>query len=98
MLEPYCLATPPLGTNPTNAASALRIESVKRDGTATRLTFAAASNKTYTVEQRSVVHTGEWTRVLNVVAAGTDRQIEVVRTNDMVNNPNEFYRVRTPGP
>ncbi len=84
------------GTDPQDAQSRLNFSDMRMEAglDRTSLSFMAASNKTYTVEHRSVVHTGAWTRLVDVVAASTNRLIKVTG-NDTAQNE-KYYRVGTP--
>src|SRR6185295_1994441 len=78
------------GTNPTNAASYLKIE--QGPGAAT-VSVAAVSNRTYTVQFTDGLGTGVWQRLGDIVAAPTNR---VESFTDAGWTTNRFYRVATP--
>ncbi len=80
------------GTNPTNALSYLRIDSITRTGGAT-LAFGAISNRTYTVQSSDLLDTGPWARLADIGARATNRTETVV---DASYKTNRFYRVVTP--
>jgi uncharacterized repeat protein (TIGR01451 family) len=84
------------GTNPTNASSYLKVESVSvgDNGAAVRLTFFAASNNTYTVESRAAADAGAWSRVTDVIAASSNRIVEVFDSS--VPGTQRYYRLATP--
>jgi subtilisin family serine protease len=82
------------GTNPTNAQSVLRIESVLRTNAATLLTFHAASNKTYTVESHSSGEAEPWFRVADVLAAATNRMVTAADEGPL--EAARYYRLVTP--
>lgn len=85
------------GTNPTNGASALRIESLSfTHSTTPALTFFAASNKTYTVLARHAMAEGPWCRVADVAAAGTNRKVQVMDLLPRSAASNRFYRLVVP--
>ena len=84
------------GTNPTNAQSVLRIESILRSNAATMLTFHAASNKTYTVEARSNVEADSWLRVADVLAVKTNRTVSVIDGASSFPEAARYYRLVTP--
>ncbi len=80
------------GTDPTNALSYLKIESVD-GGPNASITFATISNKTYTVLYTDALGTGQWEKLADVPARGTNRT-EVVF--DPAYTTNRFYRLATP--
>lgn len=86
------------GTDPTDSLSHLRVESIwlTNGGSAARLTFVAASNKTYTVQSRAAVDTGAWSRVADVLAYPTNRVVEIMDTNGPSLSPQRTYRLATP--
>jgi len=85
------------GTDPTNALSYLKVEGLRLDagGEAARLEFLAVSNKTYTVQYRDAVDTGEWSRLADVVAVATNRVVEVTDGLGPTDGT-RFYRLVTP--
>jgi hypothetical protein len=85
------------GTDPDDPLNYLKIEEIKIDGSevAARLTFYAASNKTYTVQCRDVLTGGGWLRVSDVLASVTNRVVEVLHPSNG-NEPQRFYRLVTP--
>jgi hypothetical protein len=80
------------GTSPTNAASALRFNSVSSLGTNLVFTFNAMSNRGYTVQTQSLL-TGAWQNWVNINSASTNRALAL--TNP-VSGANRFYRLVTP--
>jgi hypothetical protein len=80
------------GTDPTNAASYLKIEAAV-DGAGTRVLLGAVSNKTYTVQFTDALATAHWTKLADLVARPTNRT-EGLR--DPVFRSTRFYRVVTP--
>jgi hypothetical protein len=84
------------GTNPTNALSVLRIETMLRTNAATLLTFRAASNKTYTVEAHSSVETEPWLRVADVLAVTTNRMVSISDVSAPTAEAARYYRLVTP--
>jgi hypothetical protein len=80
------------GTNPTNSASFLKIDSLSLTG-GTTLRFGAVSNKTYTVQYTDRLGTGPWQRLADVVAQPTN---SVQTISDPVAATNRFYRVASP--
>lgn len=84
------------GTNPTNAQSFPRIETIERTNRATRLTFHAASNKTYTVEARMNVEADSWLRVTDVLAVRTNRTVSILDDDSAFPEAARYYRLVTP--
>ena len=85
------------GTNPTNAFSYLKVDSIApANNSAIRLTFFAASNNTYTVESRALADVGVWTRVADVVASFSNRVVEILDPSPPGANGQRFYRLATP--
>lgn len=79
------------GTNPTQAASTLRLTVVSTGPTVLR--FNAAANKTYTVEYKNTLGAPSWT-LLRSEAAGAARTVQF--TDSISPTATRFYRVRTP--
>lgn len=84
------------GTNPTNAQSFLRIETIRRTNTSTALTFQAASNKTYTVEARMKAEAEPWFRIADVLAAKTNRTVSIIDGASPSPEAARYYRLVTP--
>jgi hypothetical protein len=86
------------GTDPLDNQSHLRIESIALTGgsSAISLRFLAASNKTYTIQQRTNVQAGDWNRHVDVLASPTNRLVEVFDTNGPPPSFQRFYRLATP--
>ena len=80
------------GTDPTNALSYLKIDSLTAGASAT-LSFGAISNKTYTVQYSDALNLGLWLKLADVAARATNH-IEVIA--DPGYSTNRFYRVATP--
>jgi hypothetical protein len=80
------------GTDPTNAASHLRIDAAITPGTAT-VRVAVVSNRTYTVQFNDNLNSGAWSRLANIVARTNNR---VESFTDPAWTSNRFYRVVTP--
>ena len=83
------------GTNPTNAASGLRLEVAQTAGSSARLRFTAVANKTYTVLVKPALDTSPWQRLADVAATANDRTVEI-QDSFGVGNANRFYRLVTP--
>ena len=79
------------GTNPTSAASSLRLQIISANPSV--LQFVTATNKAYTVEFKNTFGETSWT-FLQSVPGGAARTVRV--TNSMAGTTNRFYRVRTP--
>jgi len=80
------------GTDPTNAASYLKIEQGITPGTAT-VQVAAVSNRTYTVQFTDNLNPGAWSRLADIVARPNNRIETLI---DPVWSTNRFYRVVLP--
>jgi hypothetical protein len=80
------------GTNPTNAASYLKVGGINPNGGAD-VTFEAMANKTYTVEYRDGLDTLIWTPLGDVVARGSNW---VATVTDPAPGANRYYRLVTP--
>jgi hypothetical protein len=80
------------GTDPTNALSYLKIDSVSLTGEAS-VTFGAISNRTYTVEYTDDLGPGEWSRLADVAARNVNRAETVI---DPGFATNRIYRLVTP--
>ncbi|MBE0544797.1 MAG: right-handed parallel beta-helix repeat-containing protein [Verrucomicrobia bacterium] len=79
------------GTNPADAASYLRIIAAPLPGQdALLLSFEAISNRSYTVESRASLDTGDWTNLLTIPPAPTNRFIQTTNASD---NTSSFYRL-----
>ncbi len=81
-----------LGTDPTNAASPLRLRVVSSKPS-TVLQFNAAANQGYTVEFKNALTLPSWT-LLQSVPAGTARSVQI--TDPSAPSSNRFYRLRSP--
>ena len=82
------------GTNPTNAASVLKLQMALDAGGQAALSFLALSNRTYTVEWNTQVIGVTWNRLQDVLAQPADRLGSATDTNAA--GPTRFYRVVTP--
>ncbi len=80
------------GTDPTNGASYLRIDSIAANGGAT-LTFGAISNRTYSVQYTDMPGAGVWSRLIDVPARPANR-IETISDSGYATN--RLYRLVTP--
>ena len=79
-------------TNPHDATSALRIQSVKA-GIKIELSFEAQAQLTYAVQTNNILNNGSWQTWQQIAAAPTNHI--VVFTNGLPGMI-QFYRVRTP--
>jgi hypothetical protein len=82
------------GTSPTNAASALKFESVMLSDTNFIFSFTAVSNHSYTIQSQSVAGNGAWQKCQDIMAASSDRTLWL--TNAVAAGTNQFYRIVTP--
>jgi len=80
------------GTSPTNAASALRFNSVSGFGTSVVFTFNAVSNRGYTVQAQSLFG-GAWQKWIDIGPVATNRTLALTNT---ATSTNRFYRLVTP--
>jgi len=80
------------GTDPTNALSYLKIDSISVNGVAT-LSFGTISNRTYTVQYTDGLTAGVWSRLSDIAARATNRVEQVI---DPKYTTNRFYRLTTP--
>jgi hypothetical protein len=84
------------GTDPNDALSYLRVKLVFVTSSLmqARVEFHAVSNRTYAVDYRTQLRVGSWQRLTDVIAAPTNRVIEVTDSN--AGPPTRFYRLVTP--
>ena len=82
------------GTNPTNAASVLKLQLSPVVAGQAALSFLAMSNRTYTVEWNAADTGGTWNRVQDVLAQPAERIESVSDTN--ASGAMRLYRVVTP--
>ena len=80
------------GTNPTNAASYLKLEAASTCGSAC-ITFEAVSNRTYAVYYSTGLSPSTWTNLADVPARPTNWNVTIP---DPVATTNRFYRVIIP--
>jgi hypothetical protein len=80
------------GTNPTNAASYLKVQGITATGTAL-ITFQAVSNRTYTVEYTDSLSPAAWTKLTDVAPRNVDWIATVPDLNPV---PDRYYRLTTP--
>jgi hypothetical protein len=80
------------GTDPTNAASYLRIDLGATPGLAT-VRVAAISNRTYTVQFTDDLGAGVWRKLADLVARPTNHWATIP---DPAGTTNRFYRLALP--
>jgi hypothetical protein len=80
------------GTNPNNASSVMRFESVTA-GPQIVFSFRAASNKSYTVEFTPALKSSSWQPLTNIAPHPTNRMVLIAQA---AVSSNRFYRLVTP--
>lgn len=80
------------GTDPTNALSYLKIDSISVGSNAT-ISFGTISNRTYTVQSTDALAAGAWSRLADVAARDSNRDEQVIDPNYTTNR---FYRIVLP--
>jgi hypothetical protein len=85
------------GTDPQNAASVFRVESVAATGAggAQVITFNAQADRTYTVLYRTNLTSGTWLKVADVSTAPNAASVNVTDSGS-VGERSRFYRITTP--
>jgi hypothetical protein len=86
------------GTDPTNALSFLKVETIGSTSSTNlqvQIEFNAVSNRTYTVLSSQTASGGVWSRVADVVAAGSNRTVRVFDQKP-AGATARFYRLTTP--
>jgi hypothetical protein len=83
------------GTNPQDPQSFLKLDAggIVPEGGAV-LSFQAVSNRSYSVQFRNALGTGDWLRVTNISPTTNDRTIML--TNPAPGIAERFYRLVTP--
>jgi hypothetical protein len=81
------------GTDPRDAQSYLKVDSISVAGSAT-LSFLARSNKTYTVQYNFDLAPSGWLNFTNALSRPTNRVESIL---DPTSTPNRVYRLLTPG-
>jgi hypothetical protein len=81
------------GTNPRDAQSYLRIGPISSVPGALLVEFPAAAGITYSIIYRPEVHTGNWTKLMDIPAQSS---AQVIRVFDPSPDPKRFYRLVTP--
>jgi hypothetical protein len=80
------------GTDPRDAESYLKVDSISIAGSAT-LNFLARSNKTYTIQYNSGLSPSGWLNFTNAFSRPTNRVETVI---DPASSPGRLYRLLTP--
>lgn len=84
------------GTDPHDAVSRLRIDSVERDAGQTRILFPAVTGRSYSVQYREALDGSPW-QTLTVYPAGIADSAAVI-TDTSTTSHQRFYRLVTPAP
>ena len=80
------------GTDPTSATSRLELHaSPSTVGETLVLNFNAISNRTYVIEQRTTLESGNWTNRWEIPSVETNRLIQITNTSPA--NDASFYRL-----
>jgi len=80
------------GTDPTNAASYLKVEGISATGGAT-ITFQAVAGRTYTVEYADDLTSAVWSKLADVTPQSANG---VATVTDPASQPDRYYRLVTP--
>ncbi len=86
------------GTDPTNALSYLKVESIGTTITgdlAVQIEFNAVSNRTYSVLWSTAANGDAWAPITNIVASGVSRMVQVTDRRP-TESPPRYYRLSTP--
>ncbi len=86
------------GTDPTDPQSYLRIDQVSQTdgGSAVQLRFFAVSNKTYTVQYKGMLQSGQWSSLTSISQGPTSQEVTVTDTAVSAGVPKRFYRLVAP--
>ena len=82
------------GTDPRDAGSRLRIDSVQRDSSQTRILFAAITGRSYSVQYREALDGSPWQTLTSVPAGIADQS--AVAIDPSTTRHQRFYRLVTP--
>ena len=84
------------GTDPDNPRSSLKLDRIilAAGQTAAVLQFNAASNKTYRIQARNSLSSGEWSTVAAIVARPTNHLATITNTLDGARS--RYYHLLTP--
>ncbi|MEW6161653.1 MAG: lamin tail domain-containing protein, partial [Verrucomicrobiota bacterium] len=83
------------GTDPRDAQSALRLESIQSSSGNVTLRFLALNQRSYTIEYRESLDSGAWIKLRDFDAQPNPR-FEEVTTAIQSGSPQRFYRLITP--
>ena len=85
------------GTAPRSAASYFHVESLAYGATGLQMRFTAAAGKSYSVLSRADLQTGGWSKLTDIPASATAREITVdLGDPGSQGGPEAFYQVVTP--
>jgi hypothetical protein len=85
------------GTDPGDPRSCLRLTNVRPpDAGELAVSFQAIAGRTYAVEMRNELTTGNWIRVAEIPSLLSNRPVEWVDAEAGRSNTNRLYRVVTP--
>ncbi len=82
------------GTDPTNAASTLKISQLQVSGSNILVSFPSVLGKTYRIERSDTLAAGSWT-TLQANIAGTGGTVQITDTSGAL-QPKRFYRLVVP--
>ena len=82
------------GTDPHSAQSYLRLDRIARGPGEMLIDFQAAAGVTYSVQYRTLVHTGDWTKLVDIPAQSIAQWIRVFDPAPPA--PTRFYRLVAP--
>jgi hypothetical protein len=83
------------GTDPRDAQNYLKVDAVRRVAEGVMLRFAAAADRSYSVQYRDSLTGGRWITLSEVTPAPVARAVEVTDA-DAARRPMRFYRLLTP--
>ena len=83
------------GTDPFDAQSSLRIETITYVANTITLHFIALSNRTYTIETCNALPAQNWNRLTDVIAAPTNRMFDLLDPAEP-SARQRFYRIISP--
>ena len=83
------------GTDPRDAQSYLQVGSISADKNGVLIRFLAAAGKTYTIQYRDSIASGDWLRLTDINAQPVPRMIDLTNLVAPASNT-RFYRLLTP--
>src|SRR5882724_5832501 len=83
------------GTNPLDANSSLKINSVNVSAGSAAIHFSVVAGKTYSLLYRADLSTGSWLKLVDIPAQGSAGVLTVIDPTISGNSP-RFYRLTTP--